>query len=95
LDPEEKTDYIFDHTDRDPFAPLVSRSGIVLIPRKIDVTNMSLGGIIYSEKESIAIINDEVVKTGETIGDYRVVAIEENEVVLEKDDQAFTLKLEE
>ena len=87
--------YSFGPSNRDPFTSLISRNGLILIPRETDITNMELGGIIYSEGESVAIINNEVVKTGDMIGEYKVLTIEEKKVVLEKDSQGFTLELEE
>ncbi|MCF7908109.1 MAG: general secretion pathway protein GspB [Candidatus Omnitrophica bacterium] len=87
--------YSFGLNSRDPFVPLVSRNGLILIPRETDVTNMELGGIIYSEEESVAIINNEVVKIGDMIGEYKVLTIERRKVILEKNNQGFTLELEE
>ncbi len=88
-------DYAFGLGDRDPFEPLISRNGLILISRKTDVTNMALSGIIYSEGESVVIINNEVVKVGDSIGEYKVLIIGEKSVILEKDGQEFTLNLEE
>jgi len=87
--------YSFDRGSRDPFSPLVSKSGLILISRETDVTNMVLGGIIYSESNAVAIINNEVVAVGDMIGKYKVLVIDEKKVVLEKDNQGFTLNLEE
>lgn len=80
---------------RDPFSPLISKSGVLLIPREIDLGGLAIKGIIYSQDSPVAIINDEVVKRGENIGDYLVLEIEEKRVILKKDDQEFILKLEE
>ena len=82
-------------TDRDPFSPLVSKSGVLLIPREMDLGGLTLKGILYSKGSPVAIINDEVVERGENIGDYLVFEIEEKRVILKKDDQEFILKLEE
>lgn len=87
--------YLFGQGHRDPFSALVSKSGLILIPRETDVTNMALGGIIYSEGESVAIINNEVVNVGDMVGEYKVLVIDKKKVVLEKDNQGFTLNLEE
>ena len=87
--------YPFSPSDRDPLDPLVSKSGLILIPQELDFTGLSLKGIIYSEKGAIAIINDEVLKEGDSIGEYTVIKIEEKSVVLKKGNEGFTLKLEE
>jgi len=86
---------LFKITDRDPFSPLISKSGVLLIPREIDLGGLAIKGIIYSQDSPVAIINDEVVGRGEKIGDYLVLEIEEKRVILKKDDQEFILKLEE
>lgn len=87
--------YPFGPSDRDPLSPLISKSGLILIPRELDFTGLSLKGIIYSEEEAVAIINDEVLKEGDSIGEYTVIKIEEKNVVLKKGNEGFTLKLEE
>ena len=91
----QETRYAFNKADRDPFSPLISKSGVILIARKIDIGGLGLKGIIYSETASIAIINDEVVRKGDKIGEYFVSEIEEKRVILRKNDEEFILKLEE
>ena len=91
----QEVKYPFGPSDRDPLAPLVSKSGLVLIPREMDFTGLSLKGIIYSKEGAVAIINDEVVREGGSIGDYTVFKIEEKSVILKKGNEGFTLKLEE
>jgi len=87
--------YAFKLTDRDPFSPLISKNGILLIPREVDLGDLVIKGIIYSKESPVAIINDEVVGRGENIGDYLVLEIEEKKVILKKGDKEFILKLEE
>ncbi len=87
--------YIPKLIDRDPFSPLVSKSGVLLIPREFGLGGLILKGILYSKGSPMAIINDEIVERGENIGDYLVLEIEEKRVILEKDDQEVILKLEE
>ncbi len=87
--------YTFNSSDRDPFSPLVSKTGLILIPQDIDFVNLKLDGIIYSKGESLAIINGEVLKKGGKIGEYNILSISEKEVVLDKEGKQFTLKLEE
>ena len=54
-----------------------------------------LGGIIYDEEgSSYAIINGEVVSVGEYILGYTVFSIDENKVVLLKDDKQVEYILE-
>lgn len=91
----QEVKYNFSKIDRDPFIPLVSKSGVILIVRKIDIDGLSIKGIVYSKDSSVAIINDEVVEKGDKIGEYFVSKIEEKRVILEKDNKEFILKLEE
>jgi len=91
----QETRYAFSKTDRDPFSPLVSKSGVLLIPREVDLGGLAVKGIIYFKESPVAIINDEIVGIGENIGEYLVLEIEEKRVILKKGDQEFILKLEE
>ena len=84
-----------DQIKRDPLLPLVSKSGVILIPREVDITGLRLKGIIYSQDNPLAIINDEVLKAEGVIGEYKVYEIKEKEVILKKDNQIFKLRLEE
>jgi len=85
---------IYAEEERDPFSPLINKTGLILIPKEIDVGGLLLEGVIYSEESPVAIINQEVLKCGEEIGGYRVLEINEKEVVLKKDKDEFILKLE-
>lgn len=87
--------YVFTSKDRDPFMPLVSKSGQLLLKQEIDATGLRLQGIIYTVGKSVAIINDQVLPEGGTIGEYVVSAIEQKQVILKKDSEEFILKLEE
>lgn len=84
-----------DQIKRDPLVPLVSKGGTILIPREVDITGLSLKGIIYSQDKPVAIINDQVLEVESVIGEYKVCEIKEKEVVLKKDGQIFKLRLEE
>ncbi|MFH1876522.1 MAG: hypothetical protein ABH865_06500 [Candidatus Omnitrophota bacterium] len=87
--------YAFTSKDRDPFMPLVSKSGQLLLKQEIDATGLRLQGIIYAVGRSVAIINDQVLPEGGAIGDYVISTIEQKQVILKKDSEEFILKLEE
>ena len=87
--------YPFSEDSREPFSPLISKSGVIMMPREIDFIGLSLKGIIYSDKGAVAIINDEVLRDGDSIGDYTIVQIEKKRVTLKKGNEGFILKLEE
>jgi len=84
----------FESSPRDPLLPLIAKNGSILIPSDTDISGLNLKGIIYSEGNSIAIINDEVLSEGDKIGNYFVLKIDERNVLLKKDNETFTLKLE-
>lgn len=82
---------------RDPFLPLVSKEGY-LINREADVlaTDMNLEGIIYDPSgKSLAIINGQVLKVGDTISNYSIIEIEKHRVILLRDAEKFILELKE
>ncbi len=91
-----KTDkYRFTDDDRDPFAPLVTKSGQILVKKTIGPKGFIVKGIIYSKTGSVAIIGDEVFKENDTIGDYKIVKIGKKKVILKKNKEILILKLEE
>ena len=72
---------------RDPFIDLVTPDGrmINLEPSEKE-TKIVLGGIIYDKNgPSYAIINNQVVRTGDYIAGYSVFRIEQKKVILLKD----------
>ncbi len=87
--------YPYTKQDRDPFAPLINKNGLILIYEEVDAKGLALKGIVYADGESLAIINDEVLRIGDKIGLYEIIEIEEKKVVLKKDKEISTLKLEE
>jgi hypothetical protein len=57
------------------------------------VPNFKLGGTIVSGGESIAIINDRFLRTGDTIAAFKVVRIEKNSVQLVSGIKTIELKM--
>jgi len=55
----------------------------------------NLMGILSAPDQSLAMINNRVLKVGETIGDFTVSEIGEDSVTLKRGDQAIILKLME
>ncbi|MFH1504156.1 MAG: hypothetical protein ABIH08_02035 [Candidatus Omnitrophota bacterium] len=85
----------FSYEGRDPFSPLVSKGGMILIAEEMEISGLALDGIIYSQGESLTVINNEILKEGDSLGEYRVIKIKEREVILRTDKEEFILKLEE
>lgn len=80
--------FVYDAIDkRDPFVALVAEDGRILEPplRKANAGNIELEGIMYDPKGvSYTVINTEVYKAGDTIGEYRILRIERRKVVFLK-----------
>ena len=86
------TDFIYDAKGkRNPFIPLVTNEGrLIKLDREDEKTSSDLvvDGIIYDKQGlSYAIINAQVVGVGDYVGEYRVLKVEPDKVVLLKQDQ--------
>ena len=81
---------------RDPFMALVTPDGrLINLEPTSGETKLVIGGIIYDENgSSYAIINGEVVSVGDYILGYDVISIEENKVILMKDNEQTEYLLE-
>ncbi len=62
--------------------------------KKMRNNNMELNGIVYDKERPRAIINDTIVKVGDTIEGAKVVRIEKSAVVLSLRDKVINLKLD-
>ena len=74
---------------RNPFS--IPQAGKEFQKASLMLKGISLG----KDKKAFAFINDEIVKKGDTVGNYEVVEIEKNKVLLKKDDQSFYITLPE
>ena len=86
------------HGKRNPFIPLVTSAGVLLrledSEEKKPGGDLALEGIIYDEKGiSYAIVNGNVVKVGDSVGDYQVLKVQKNKVVFIKNNQNFEIEL--
>jgi hypothetical protein len=91
----EEESYVYDaHSKRDPLWPLVTTAGsIVNYDKNLSVTDLNLEGIMTSGTERIALMNGRIVKVNDKIGDYVIVQIMVNSVVLQSNGQTFSLIL--
>jgi len=82
---------------RDPFIPLVTPDGrIVKLEKEETASGILLEGIIYDKHGlSCAIVNGEVVKVSDKVGDYQVLKIEKNKVLFIKGGQITEVELKE
>jgi hypothetical protein len=58
-----------------------------------EISNMVLTGIIIEEQGPTALINEKIVKIGDSIGEYQVGDIKQNEVILKKGTEKYILRL--
>ena len=89
-------DFVYDPMGkRDPFAPLVTPDGRLLkVENEQSTTGVGLEGIIYDKNGiSYAIVNGDVAKIGDMVGDYEVLRIEGNKVVFIKNGEPLELEL--
>ena len=86
--------YSYKQTKRDPFVPLISASGYLMNLEPEDSSALTLEGIMYDPKgDSIAIINGELVRVGDTISDAVLVSVEPAKVTVIKDNQKVDMSL--
>ncbi|MCQ9208024.1 MAG: DUF2531 family protein [Omnitrophica bacterium] len=81
---------------RDPFRPLVDENGQYVLgaerPYSSGVLNLS--GILWdSQGKSSALINNQVVKIGESISGFTIENITKDSVTLSKDGKEYTIEL--
>lgn len=80
---------------RDPFIPLVTSDGRLLkLEQQEGASGLLLEGIIYDKRGlSYAIVNGEVVKIGDAVGDYQVLRIEQKRIIFIKEGQTTVVEL--
>jgi hypothetical protein len=85
-----------DHGKRDPFWPLVGESGnIISYETDFAVTDLVLEGIMAgTEGSHIAIINGRIVKTGDVLGNFTILDVQPESVIIKSENLKFELKLE-
>lgn len=88
--------FVYDAKERrDPFIPLVTPEGRLLkLEPEEAAKGLLLEGIIYDKNGlSYAIINGLAVKIGDEVGDYQVLKIEQNKVILIKEGEITEVEL--
>lgn len=69
---------------RDPFNASMNK--------EFQLTDLKLKGISFSkDRQGYAFINEEIVKSGNKVGDYEIVEVEKDKVLLRKSGQSFYL----
>jgi len=99
---QEQERFIYDaRAKKDPFIPLTDEESptglrtvfaLEAVAIKLPV-EISVKGILWSGQEYFAIVNGEVMKKGEKIGEVKVKEIEQDKVILEYKQKEFTIFL--
>lgn len=90
---EEKYTYIY-QGKRDPFVSLISPAGYLLNLEPQDNNTLQLEGIMFDPKgSSMAIINGELLRVGDTLGDVLVTGIEPDRVTVIKNNEKIVVEL--
>ena len=93
----ETSSTVFSYNDkakRDPFWPLVTPTGSInTYETDFILSDLVLEGIMADKDSNFAIINGRILKKNDRIGQFVVMTVGENSVVLVDDDEQFELKL--
>ncbi|MDO9464598.1 MAG: hypothetical protein Q7J67_04800 [bacterium] len=80
---------------RDPFFPSAEVSeGKEMQTKGHHIASLVLKGIAWKGKTPMALIGDKIVKEGDIVGEYKVISIQKNRVVLTKDGKELILTQE-
>jgi len=96
LEKEEKMDkmFVYHESRRDPFLPAVKKKEKeVKKSLPIQPPKLVLKGIAWDETEPLALINNLVVKEGDTIQEARIVKIDFDQVTVWYVSKKFVIKL--
>ncbi len=92
---EESTPFVYDDKGkRDPFTALVTSTGVFLnVEKEYLLSDLALEGTMIGKSGNIAIINGQIVREKQAIGDFIVEKIDNNTVTLLKGDKRSVLRL--
>ncbi len=79
---------------RDPFIPLITPAGYLLNLEPEDDKKVDLEGIMYdSGGDSMAIVNGELVRVGDSVGTAVITDIGPDKITILQDNQKFEVEL--
>ncbi len=89
--------FIYEKKGRDPFWPLITASGKVMQePDVVSLNDISLEGILWDvEGNSMAMINGMILKKGDRIGNFEILKVGKDNVLLGTKTEQHLLKLED
>jgi hypothetical protein len=80
---------------RDPFVSLVTEDGRLISFKEKKKDALELEGILYDPYgRASAIVNSQIVRIGDWIGEYQVYRIEKDRVIFLKEGKEFVVQLE-
>jgi len=84
-----------DEQFRDPFVSLVTEDGRLITFKEKKKDELELEGILYDPYgRASAIVNSQIVRIGDWVGEYQVYRIEKDRVIFLKEGKEFVIKLE-
>ncbi len=92
----QKKSFVYDdHGKRDPFVPLVNSAGMIVnIEKDYIISDLHLEGIMAGASvKSVAILNGQIAKIGESVGDFLIKKVALDSVTLIKGEKEFILRL--
>lgn len=95
---QEETQFVYELSSRrDPMIPLVTTSGLIRDTQSLESKDdFYLEGIIYDKKgKSFAIIDGQIVNVGDIIREIKILDIQEDKVIILKDNHTQEMGLEE
>lgn len=78
-----------DSSESDPFIPEKR------VDSPMTFTDLTLNGIAYDRASPAAILNDRIVKVGDTVGSYKIIAIDPDKVTVTDGDTSTYLTLDQ
>ncbi|MFH1782656.1 MAG: general secretion pathway protein GspB [Candidatus Omnitrophota bacterium] len=84
-----------DNKKRDPFVPLVAGGGRYVSDAYAvnDIKDIRLEGIVWEGDSSLAIINGEIIKEGDSVGSVKILKIDKDSVVFDVGGEEVRVKL--
>ena len=91
-------DSLFQYDDkgkRDPFWPLVNSAGTVTsYESSYSLSELTLEGILTGNNaQNVAMINGKILSEGEQLGQFTILEVREDSVIMENEGQKFKLQL--
>lgn len=80
---------------RDPFVSIIDMEKQKVAEQKIvDLSNVTIKGILWSDRKVIAIIDDKLVMNGDTWRDFVIEKIDKDSLTLRYEDKTYTLPID-